>query len=216
MKGTNDRTMMITSIREYDKKKVLVQLDGHLIFPLYKGEVQKYHLAEGEELSQRVYTELVEEVLSKRVKLRAMNLLQKHSYTREGLRRKLLEGKYPDFLIEEALDYVTKYRYLDDDRYAQEYIRCYSENRSKRRIMQDLSAKGVCQEIIERAWEDYEAINAPVDEKAQVLELLRKKSFDASTADRKEAARMMSFLYRKGYGMDIINQCIHMREDYEE
>lgn len=210
------RKMVITSIQEYDKRKVLVQLDGHLIYPLYKGEVQRYHLSEGMELSQEIYHELFEEMLSKRVKLRAMNLLQKRSYTRECLRRKLAETRYPGFLIEEALDYVTKYRYLDDDRYAQEYIRCYCESRSKRRILQELSGKGVSQETAERAWEAYEAINAPVDEKAQIMELLRKKAFDVASADRKETARMMNFLYRKGYGMDIIKQCIHMREGYEE
>lgn len=204
--------MVITSIQEYDKRKVLVQLDGHLMYPLYKGEVQRYHLSEDMELSQELYHELFEEVLSKRVKLRAMNLLQKRSYTREGLRRKLAEAGYPEELIKEALDYVTSYRYLDDDRYAQEYIRCYCESRSKRRILQELSQKGVDPETAEHAWEAYEALNPPVDEEKQIMQLLHKKSFDVSKADKKEIFRMMNFLYRKGYRTDMIRRCMQVNE----
>lgn len=202
--------MIITAISEYDKKKVLVQLDWHLTFPLYKGELQKYHLKQGEQLSEDIYRELFEEVLSKRLKLRTMNLLQKRSYTREGLRKKLAEGNYPAFLIEDTLDYMASYRYIDDDRYAQEYIRCYSTSRSKRRIMQELYVKGISMETAQHAWEYQETVNAPVDEKAQIEELLRKKGFDAASADRKEILRMMNFLYRKGYSTDLIKQCIHM------
>ena len=119
--------MTITSILEYDKRKVLIQLDGHLIFPLYKSEVDKLHLLEGEDISAEVYSQIMEKILPKRVKLRVMHLLQKRSYTREGLRRKLAEGKYPEDIIVEALDYVESYGYIDDERYAAEYIRCYCE-----------------------------------------------------------------------------------------
>ncbi len=204
--------MTITSILEYDKRRVLVKLDEHLEFPLYKGEVRKYGLTEGEEISDETYIELVESVLLKRVKLRAMNLLQKRSYTKEGLRRKLIEGRYPEELVEKALDYVASYHYIDDVRYAGEYIRCYCECRSKRRIMQDLKTKGVSLEVAEKAWQTYEAEFAPVDEVRQIQALLQKKQFDKNTADYKETMRIMNFLYRKGYSVDCIKQCMNFEE----
>ena len=204
--------MTITSILEYDKRRVLVQLDEHLEFPLYKGEVRRYGLSEGEEISDEVYMELVENILLKRVKLRAMNLLKKRSYTREGLRRKLIEGRYPAELVEKALDYVASYHYIDDLRYAGEYIRCYCESRSKRRIMQNLQMKGVSPEVIERAWQTYEAEFAPVDETRQIQTLLQKKHYDKNTADYKETMRIMNFLYRKGYSVDCIRQCMNFEE----
>lgn len=206
--------MIVTDILDYDKRKVLVQLDEYLVFPLYKSEVTKYHVIKGAELSGEAYTELMEELLPKRMKLRAMHLLQKRSYTREGLKRKLSEGRYPEAIVEMALDYVTSYGYLDDMRYAEEYIRCYCESRSKRRILQDLSAKGVKADKAELAWQKYEAENSPANEDEQIMELLRKKHFDAGTADRKETMRIMNFLYRKGYGMDSIKRCI--KADFED
>lgn len=202
--------MLVTDILDYDKRKVLVQVDGYLIFPLYKGEVTKYHLQKDCAISDAVYTELTKVLLPKRVKLRAMNLLQKRSYTTAGLRRKLLESQYPENMVEEALNYVTSFGYLDDFRYTEEYIRCYSETRSKRRIMQDLISKGVNSTLAEQVWEYYEAENAPVDEATQILGLLRKKKYDMETADSKERMKMMNYLYRKGYSMDSITRC--MRE----
>ena len=204
--------MTITSILEYDKRRVLVKLDEHLEFPLYKGEVRRYSLSEGEEISDEAYTEIVEKVLLKRVKLRAMSLLQKRSYTREMLGRKLIEGRYPLELVEKALDYVASYHYIDDARYAGEYIRCYCESRSKRRIMQDLKNKGVSPEVAETAWQTYETESSPVDEIRQIQEILQKKHFDKNTADYKETMRIMNFLYRKGYSVDCIKQCMNFEE----
>ncbi len=200
--------MLVTDILDYDKKKVLVQLDGYLIFPLYKGEVTKYHLQKDCAISDTVYTEIVKGLLPRRVKLRAMNLLQKRSYTTAGLRRKLLESQYPESMVEEALDYVTSYGYLDDFRYVEEYIRCYSETRSKRRIMQELISKGISSTLAEQVWQHYEAENTPIDEENQILDLLRKKKFDAENADSKERIKIMNYLYRKGYSMDSINRCM--------
>lgn len=202
--------MTITDIIEHDKKKVFLQLDGEMLIPLYIGEVRKYHLVRGEEIPEEVYTEIMEELLPKRAKLRAMYLLQKRTYTRAMLRKKLLENRYPEVITEEALDYVTSYGYVDDEKYASEYIRCYCESRSRKRIMQDLSLKGVSKSIIERAWDVFEEENRPIDEDAQIKELLCKKHFDAKTADQKEKAKVMNFLYRKGYSMDGILRCMRM------
>lgn len=189
-------------------------MDGYLVFPIYKSEVTKYRVIKGAELSGEVYTELMEELLPKRMKLRAMHLLQKRSYTRAGLKRKLAEGRYPETIVEQALDYVTSYGYLDDMRYAEEYIRCYCESRSRRKIIQDLLAKGISADVAEPAWQHYEEENAVTDEESQIMELLRKKRFDAVNADRKETVRIMNFLYRKGYSMDSINRCI--KADFSE
>lgn len=201
--------MNITSIQEYTRGKVLVLLDGHLEISLYKQEAGRLHLEEGAELPKGAYEEIMQEILPKRAKLRAMNLLQKRSYTQFGIRRKLEEGKYPEEIIQDTLLYLAGYGYLDDMRYAEEYIRCYCENRSKRRIMQELGLKGIDCETAQAAWEQHERLNSPVDEKAQIMELLCKRGYTSETADRKETARVMNYLYRKGYSTDSILSCVH-------
>lgn len=206
--------MIITNIKEYDKKKVLVQIDEHLVFPVYKAEVKKYCLIEGAPISQEIYRELVEEVLSKRVKLRAMKLLEKRPYTRENLKRKLLDGKYPMFLVDEALDYVSSYHYIDDVIYALDYMHCYSNKRSKKQISLDLMRKGISKEKLEVAWSKFEITNDPVDEMEQIKAILSKKHFDIANADYKEKSKMFQYLYRKGYDVNCIQMCMQFEEDY--
>ncbi len=206
--------MTVTDIIEYNQKKVLVQLDGHLTFPIYKRELAKYHIEKGTKTDVIVLQELLTVQLPKRVKLRAMELLKKRSYTTEMLRRKLLEGHYPEAMVEEALSYVSSYGYLDDLRYAEEYIRCYSESKSKRRILQDLHTKGITAETAEEAWKNHEESFAPIDELSQIKDILRKKHFDPEKADYKETVKMMQFLYRKGYRTEHIQKCIRMQDDF--
>ena len=65
---------MITELKEVSSSRVKVYADEQPAFVLYKGELRKYGLKEGEELPPQVYEELLGEVLPKRAKLRCMNL----------------------------------------------------------------------------------------------------------------------------------------------
>ncbi len=206
--------MIVTKVIEYDKKKVLVQIDEHFTFPLYKTELHKYHIVESAEMPSNAYSEIVEQILPKRVKLRAMKLLEKRAYTKETLRRKLLEGKYPECFVDEAIDYVAGFHYIDDLKYAEDYIHCYAMKRSRKQISQELMRKGVSKVDIDAAWYSLEDSNETVDEVAQIMSILRKKNFDINHADYKDKCKMFQYLYRKGYDMNCIQKCMQFDEDY--
>ena len=208
--------MIIVDIVQYDKRKVLVQTDEHLVFPLYKTEIQSLRLSKGQSIPKEVYVEITERILPKRIILRAMHLLEKRDYTRQTLKRKLLEGKYPEQLVENALDYLTKCCYIDDLKYAETYIQCYCTKRSKMRIAYDLSVKGVAKEVIEEAFNRCEVQNGSVDETEQILKILSKKQYNAHTADYKEKAKMINYLCRKGYSLNTIQKCIQFSEEYAD
>ena len=110
--------MTVTEIKAVTKQKYQVEIDGQFAFVLYKGELSRYGIEKDREISDEVYTELVEEVLTKRAKLRAMHLLQKMDRTRAELERKLQQNGYPAQAIETALSYVESFHYIDDARYA--------------------------------------------------------------------------------------------------
>ena len=114
--------MIVTEIKPVTKQKFQIELDRQPAFVLYKGELSRYHIQKDEELSEEIYRELVEQVLTKRAKLRAMHLLEKMDRTKGELRKKLEQGGYPSIAIEAALDYVESFQYIDDDRYAARYI----------------------------------------------------------------------------------------------
>lgn len=201
--------MRVTLIEELTKTRSKVYIEGEFAFVLYKGELRLYHVREGEQISEEDHRAILEEVLPKRAKLRAMNLLQKREYTVEALRRKLQQGGYPEAVIEEALDYVASYRYTDDLRYAVDYITCHETDRSRMRIEHDLTTRGISRDTLERAWEQWQEQGGVIDEQAMVRKLLQKKHYDPEQADRKEQQRIFAFLMRKGFSAETV--CKAMR-----
>lgn len=200
--------MTVTMLSEVSASKVKVYIDEQPAFVLYKGELRKYGLREGEPIEEKIYEELTREVLPKRAKLRCMNLIKSRDYTREQMKRKLEQGGYPEQVIEEALDYAASGRCIDDLRYAENFITCSHERKSRRRIENDLLQKGISAETIARAWVQWENDGNVQDEAEQIRTLLAKKHFDAETADRKELQKMYAFLARKGFDGDKIRRAL--------
>lgn len=201
--------MLVTQVTELSKSRSKVYIDQEFAFVLYKGELRLYHIKEGEPLKEEDYRTIMEDVLPKRAKLRAMNLLQGREYTTSQLRTKLQQGFYPPKIIEQAIDYVTGYHYIDDLRYAVDYITYHEDSRSRRRIEQDLQGKGILAVTIEEAWQVWRENGGKQDEQAMILELLHKKHYDTEgETDWKERQKIYAFLARKGFSAEAIRKAI--------
>ncbi|MBQ3794702.1 MAG: regulatory protein RecX [Butyrivibrio sp.] len=203
--------MIVTDVVELDKKRSKVFIDGEFAFVLYKGELREYKIKAGSEISQSIYDEIIEVVLSKRAKLRAMNLLQKRDYTEKQLSDKLSEGLYPKELVDEAIEYVKSYKYLDDERFASDYITYHMSMRSRNRIVQDLVQKGISKDILmplmDEIYEESGLESGEDVELEQIQKLLIKKHYDKDM-DYKDKQKIMAFLMRKGYSMDKIRRAM--------
>ena len=205
--------MTITDIVEFDKKRCKVFIDGEFALLLYKGELRDFGIKTGANISDATYKEIMEGVLNKRCKLRAMNLLQKKDYTTKQLRDKLDEGLYPKELVDEAIEYVRSYKYLDDERYARDYIAYHMTTRSKNRIVQDLIKKGINKELLMPVLEEIYSEDSGDVELEQVRALLDKKHYDPEMYDFKEKQKLMAFLLRRGFQMSTIKKAMNWCEE---
>ena len=205
--------MIISEIKELDKKRVKVYIDNEFAYVLYKGELRDYSIKEGQELSESNYREIMDVVLPKRCKLRAMNLLQKKDYTEKQLHDKLSEGLYPREIIVDAIHYVKAYHYLDDERYARDYIAYHMSIRSKNRIIQDLSGKGISKDIFMPIVEELYIEEDSDVELDQIKKLLSKKHYDPEQSDFKEKQKIMAFLLRKGFQMSDIRKAMDLYDE---
>ena len=200
--------MVVTDLAELDKKRIKIFIDGEFAFVLYKGELRDYGIRVGQELSNTNFQDIIDVVLPKRCKLRAMNLLQKKDYTEKQLRDKLSEGLYPTEIVDDAIHYVKAYHYLDDERYARDYITYHMPIRSRNRIIQDLTGKGISKDIFMPIVEElYMEENSDI-ELDQIRKLLAKKHYDPEQADFKEKQKIMAFLMRKGFQMADIKRAM--------
>ncbi|MCR5031338.1 MAG: recombination regulator RecX [Lachnospiraceae bacterium] len=207
--------MIVTEIKEFRKGRYQVFLDGEAAFVLYRGELRSFSLREGEEISPEAYREILEKVLPKRAKLRCMNLLKTKSYTEKQLRDKMREGLYPQAAIDEAIEYLKSFHYVDDDQFAEDYVFFNMEHRSRTRIEQDLMKKGISKEVTRAAFERLEDKGTVQDETEQIRRFLEKKHFDPEEMDKKEQQKLMASLFRKGFSADKIRQVFRCYEsDY--
>lgn len=192
------------------KGRVTVYLDDGFSFVLYKGELSQYDLFEGKELNEEDYNRILLEVIIPRAKKRGMNLLQKMDRTEADVRGKLAEGGYPIEAIDASIAYLKSFHYIDDLRYAEDYIRFKSNNKSRKAIIQKLNEKGIAKNIID------EAINNFYEEEGQELELIRKLMLkkckdNISALEYSEKQKLFSYLYQKGFSIydieKVYNQC---------
>ena len=203
--------MIITEICPYGKMKSRVLTDEGLVFSVYRSELNKYGLEEGRELTEEVLEGVLYPLLKKRAVERVVRLLKEKDYTEAELMRKLRLTYCPEECARQAVQWALERHYVDDRRYAENYIRWHAEGKSRRRILLDLQEKGVPREVAEELLE-----TTPPDEEAQILRELRKRRFDPEHADLKERKRTAAFLMRKGYSWAQIESALRAYETGEE
>lgn len=200
--------MTVTQLTALGKGRYKVYIEDRPAFVLYRGELNRLGIREGEEITEGNLREIQEEILPLRAKKRAMNLLQKREYTTAALREKLRDGEYPEACVEEAVAYVESYGYVDDLRYARDFIVYNLDRKSRMRIEQDLMRKGIQKDSVRAVFEELEEEGTRQDEASMIRTLLDKKKYDAKNADAQEKQRMYAFLYRKGFHADAINRAL--------
>ena len=88
------------------------------------------------------YDEIQQEII-KKAEAKALAILNYMDRTEFQLREKLKEGEFPPFAIEEAVEYVRSFHYIDDERYAENFIRRRKEEKSLFELRMELKKRGV-------------------------------------------------------------------------
>jgi len=195
--------MTVTEIVPYDKKRDKVLIDGDLVLLLYKGEIKKLKLEEDLEISDGFYADAVLPLLKKRARERIVYLLKDSDKSERDIRRRLKEGLYPNTVIDNAVEWAKLNKYIDDERYAENYIRYHGEGEPARRLSWKLQQKGISKEIIDRYLEETET-----DEAALIEKELAKKHYDPETADEAAKRKMAAYLMRRGFSWESIRNGI--------
>ncbi|MCI9570234.1 MAG: regulatory protein RecX [Lachnospiraceae bacterium] len=125
--------------------------------------------------------------------------LQFSSKTENEMRKKLEEQGFSDEAVEDAILFLKRYRYLDDEAYASRYLERNRKKKSVRQMKYELRQKGIADKIIEAVLEE-----EPVDEVSQVLYWLEKKKYSGDETQREERQKLSAFLARKGFSYDAI------------
>ena len=185
------------------KGRYRVAFDNGVSCILYRSEAAQLSIEVQCSLTDENYDYLINEIVGKRAKKRAMHILEQMDRTEHQLREKLAKGEYPQECIDSAVEYVKKYRYLDDERFASSYVRYHQEKLSRQQLSVKLTQKGVGKDIIAEALEmEYEA-----DDGEKIRNLLSKRHFDPDNTDRQENNKIYQYILRRGFkSSDILKE----------
>ncbi len=198
---------LVTALKELTTKRWLVYINFEPAFALYISELKRFSIKEDSILSEHDFDE-IHKILIKRATIRAMNLLKTKDYATKELINKLKQSYYTDIAIDEAVNYVKKYGYVDDYRYASNYVNFKSQSKSRKQIEAFLKHKGIDDDIInEVCIEVYD--NQTDIELNQLLVHMRKKLAKTDTVpDYESRQKVVAYYYRKGFSVDVIRKAL--------
>lgn len=188
------------------KGRLRVSFDNGESCLLYRGEARQLQIEQGQVLTGEQYERLLSEILGRRARKRALYLLEQMDRTEYKLREKLQRSEYPQCCIDDAVAYVKRFHYLDDERYAANFVRFSQGKMSRGKIRQKLMERGIKRELAERVIEEeYEG-----NENGQIMEILRKRQFHLEQSDQKEVRRTYQYLVRRGFPGSEVLKCMHL------
>jgi len=144
---------------------------------------------------------------------KAMNLLLQQDRTKKELQDRLYRAGFSESASAYAMEYVTGFGYIDDRRYAENYIAFHKGNRSRKELQFKLRNKGVEPDVLAAAFEEYEA----EDERKALLHLLEKrlKGKLLSGMEYGEKNKVIAYLARKGFAIPVICSVMKEQENRE-
>ena len=134
---------------------------------------------------------------------KALRLLEHMDRTEKGLRDRLIQGGFSEEAAEDAVAYVKDYGYINDYRYALNYILYRIHSKSRQKIFQELQQKGISRDVASEAWEEASDLEEP-DETSLLRTAIEKKCSPGETLDDKAMRRLYGYLQRRGFRMGDI------------
>ena len=189
---------IITDIKPQAKNKgrVSVFIDDRFYCGLEKITALSYRLKIGEEIDPDKLTAAVAESERASAFERAAKYLGMRPRTRKEMRDYLAEKGYAPDAIDDTLQKLASYGYIDDEAYCRMYVEEYKRKAGARKLECDLIAKGVPRAAIERALSELDE-----DETVRAVTLLAEKYLRTHAYDRR---KLTAFLLGKGFGYDEI------------
>lgn len=193
--------MLVTGLLNLTKNKIKVEFDESFECVLYASEIRKLGIELDATIPDEEILLFMKEVVLKRAKKKAMDLLIRSDKTEKELRDKLKKDGYPEFIIDQTLAYVHSFHYINEENQLETYIRYHSKGKSKIILKQELVKKGFDRELISTYLDEL------YNEEDELKIAVKKKIGAKESISQEEKEKIFRYLFRKGFKQsDIIRE----------
>ncbi|MFM1601885.1 regulatory protein RecX [Helcococcus ovis] len=199
--------MYIKNINFNEKKNLfIVTLDDNTKFNISYELYEKLNLAPNHDINEKEYNLLDEEDNYQCCKYIAENFINYKMRTEFEIHRKLTQSTKNSASINKVIQYYKKLDLINDERYAEEYIKQNITYRylSKKMIEFKLKEKGIDSKISKKYLNEYDN----EIEYKNALNVFNKKYKNEDLSDYKIKQKYFRFLSSKRFDFSIINRIL--------
>jgi len=200
--------MVITGF-EKKGKRVLVHFDNGTGILLNYEIFMKNGLRINNDLSESRFSLLQEDNIKHEIKLTAFNLLSRRIPSSSELKTKLRQKHHNSPYIDEIVEYLIENKYLDDKKFAAQFIEEKGESKlwGNRKISSELKRRGINYELA-----DEEFITEHLENNSGHLMAAAQKKLKNLTGrkipDKMIRQKLIAFLLGKGFNYDDISAVV--------
>lgn len=194
-------------VQKKNKERVNIYLDGEYAFSISAELIYKENI----KVKDVVDFEMLKSVADKesyiRCKNSALKMIERSYKTENEVIEKLKIKGYEQKHIEKSIEFLKEYKFLNDDYYAEAFIRDKLSSKGSQRIRQELIKKGISRDIIEK--NIYEIDKDTEKNIARELANKKLRVIQKSEKDNyKISGKLYRFLISRGYTYDIVKEVV--------
>lgn len=201
---------VITAIEQQKKRdnRRSVFVDGEFVAGVHEDIVLALGLSVGQSFDRDRLVELIQAETKRKAFDSALHLLSYRDRSISEVRRRLIRHEYPEEIVEEVLEQLSRLGYLDDEQFSRKWVNARtssSKPMGKTRLAWELRAKGVDAPLVEEALETIDEDQ----EYAMAYSLAEKKLEKADRSDPALKNRIVSVLRRRGFNWETISRVMN-------
>lgn len=207
---------LITKIESQKKNddRVNIYVDEKFFMAIYKELVYTFNLKKGDTIDEEHLKSILKDEMYLKAKNKALNILSRASQSEKNIREKL-NNDFEEDVIEEVIDFLKKYNFINDDDLASKIVstNVNLNKYGKNKIKQNLYNKGLDKSAISNAMDEIDQDK----EFENALYLAEKRYERVKNEDPKKAySKIANHLAYKGFSYDIIKSVLNkiLKSDY--
>ena len=200
--------MKITEVspQKNNPNRVSVYSDGEYVFSLDAVDAVVLGIKAGREISEKELNNLLFESRFGKAKAKALDILSRKNVTSRMLTNELSSKGYDEAVVCEVINELESLGYIDDYSFAVMYMEQAIEKLwGKKKIVYELTQKGVDINVIEDALEEIELPGAE-----ELVECIARKYGGEDIEDYKTKQRITRFFASRGFDFSVINDAINL------
>ena len=194
-------------IQKKNKERVNKYLDEEYAFSISAELVYKENLKVKDVVDIEKLKSVADKESYLRCKNSALKIIERSYKTEKEVIEKLQMKGYEQNHIEASIEFLKEYKFLNDDYYAEAFIKDKLNSKGSQRIKQDLIKKGIPRDKIEEKLEGIDKIAEK--NTARVLANKKLRIIQKSENDTyKISGKLYRFLISKGYTYDVVKEVV--------